>query len=39
MLLCVQTAKTENAMVSKNPFLSMVPIIGGLVIGGRKDPV
>jgi len=25
--------------VSKHPFPSMVPIIAGLGIGGRKDPV
>lgn len=35
----VQTAKTGLSMVSKNPFLSMVAVIGGLYIGGRKDPV
>jgi len=35
----VQTAKTDRAMVSKYPFPSVVPIIDGLGIGGRKDPV
>lgn len=35
----VQTAKTGVAMVSVNPFASMVPVIGDLYIGGRKDPV
>ncbi len=35
----VQAAKTGLAMVSKNPFASVVPVIGGLFIGGRKDPV
>jgi hypothetical protein len=35
----VQTAKTGSAMVSMNPFASMVPVIGDLSIGGRKDPV
>jgi hypothetical protein len=35
----VQTVKTDLAMVSENPFASMVPVIGDLIIGGRKDPV
>jgi len=35
----VQTAKTASAMVRTSPFLSMVPIISGLCIGGLRDPV
>lgn len=31
--------ETEAPMVSKNPSLSVVPMIGGLMFGGLLDPV
>ena len=34
----VRTAKTVSPMVRTCPFASLVPIIGGLVIGGHRTP-
>jgi hypothetical protein len=34
----VRTAKTVGPMVRKCPFASLVPIIGGLMIGGHRTP-
>ena len=39
VLPIVQTAKTVGPVVRVCPFASMVPTIGGLIIGGPWDPV